>query len=182
MLDNEFVQQSFERFAKAVVKQAKSNLTRGKHRTTGELYKSLDNWKVQVGRGGSVSLVFEMPDYAAYQDRGVKGADNSKSHKMREFTPYRYTSKMPPLKEIQKWVSTRRFQFRDRESGRFKSYEQTARTIQRSIYQKGIPQTLFFTKPFKRNFERLPDDVLDAFQKDVEKWITLSFKDRARFN
>ena len=181
MLDNDFVKQSFDTFAKAVVKQARSNLTRQKKNVSGELYKSLANWEVSVSRNGSVSLIFKMPDYGIYQDRGVKGSNPQKSHKMREFTPYKYTTKAPPLRDLQQWVKARRFQFRDIKSGRFKSYEQTARIIQRSIYQKGIPQTLFFTKPFKRNFGKLPDEILSAFQKDVESWITMNLADKKRF-
>lgn len=181
MLDNDFVKKSFENFAKAVVKQSRSNLTREGHRVSDKLYKSLGDWEVIVSRRGSVSLIFNMEDYGVYQDRGVKGSDPQKSHKMREFTPYKYTTKAPPFKDLRKWVGARRFQFRDRETGRFKSYDETARLIQQSIYKKGIPQTLFFTKPFKRNFGKLPEEILDSFQKDVESWITATFKDKKRF-
>ena len=180
MLKPDYVQQTFERFAKAVVKQARSNLTRGNHKATGELYKSLGDWKVKVGRGGSVSLVFNMEEYGEYQDRGVKGSNPQKSHKMREFTPFKYSDKMPPLKDLRKWVGIKRFQFRNKQ-GKFLSYDQTARMIQRSIYQKGIPQTLFFTKPFKRSFGKLPADVIEAFGNDVERFLTATFREKERF-
>lgn len=181
MLNPKFVEQSFEKFAKAVVKQARANLTRGGHRVTSDLYKSLDKWKVSVGRGGSLTLVFNYEEYGEFQDRGVKGSDPTASHKMREFTPFKFTSKMPPFKDLRKWVGQRGFQFRDRATGQFQSYDQTARTIQRSIYRKGIPQTLFFTKPFKRNFKKLPEDILEAFGRDVEQFLSAQFKDKSRF-
>lgn len=181
MLDSKFVQQSFETFAKAVVKQAKANLTRGGHRVSDDLYRSLDNWVVSVGRGGSVTLEFNFEEYGEFQDRGVKGANPTKAHPTKEFTPYKFTSKMPPFKDLRKWVGKRRFQFRDRETGRFKSYDQTARLIQRSVYEKGIPQTLFFTRPFKAQFQNLPDSIIEAFQNDVELWLSATFKDKGRF-
>lgn len=162
---------AFERFAKAVVKQAKSNLTREKHRVTSKLYKSLDNWDVKVSRNGSVTLEFNMEDYGVFQDRGVKGAKTRKAPNQRENTPYKFTNKMPPFKDLRKWVQARGFQFRDSKTGRFKSYDQTARTIQRSIFNKGIPQTLFFTKPFRRQFDNLPENILDAFGRDVDRFL-----------
>ena len=180
MLDNQFVKLSFERFAKAVVKQARTNLTRNKHNVSGELYKSLDKWEVEVSQRGSVLLKFNMADYGEFQDRGVKGADPTKSHKMKEATPFKYTNKMPPIRDLEKWVKARRFQFRDK-AGKFKSYKETAFIVRNSVYQKGIPQTLFFTKPFKRNFANLPNSLVEAFGNDVERFLSAQFKDKKRF-
>ena len=175
MLESDFIEKSFEKFAKAVVKQARSNLTRGGHKASGDLYKSLDQWKIKV-MPNSISLSFEMEDYAVYQDKGVKGSDPTASHKHKEPTPYKYTSKMPPFPDLRKWVGQKRFQFRDRQTGKFKSYDETARLIQRSIYRKGIPQTLFFTKPFRRNFDKLPEEIIEAFGKDVDRFLTAVFE------
>lgn len=180
MLDLTFVKQSFEGFAKAVVKQAKSNLTRKNKNVSRDLYNSLDDWEVIVSQQGSVTLSFKMEEYGEFQDRGVKGADPTKSHKMTEATPFKYTSKMPPLRDLEKWVSKRRFQFRD-ERGKFKSYKSTAAIIQRSVYQKGIPQTLFFTRPFKMQFKKLPPEIITAFGDDVERFLTATFRDKKRF-
>lgn len=181
MLTTDFTQQAFERFAKAVVKQAKSNLTRGGHRVDDKLYKSLDDWEVKVSARGSVTLVFNMEEYGEFQDRGVKGAKTGKAPNQKEFTPFKFTTKAPPFRPLRDWVAKRRFQFRDRDSGKFKSYDQTARLIQQSIFKKGIPQTLFFTKPFKRQFGNLPDDIIEAFGNDVERFLSATFKDKARF-
>lgn len=180
MLDNEFIKISFERFAKAVVKQARANLTRNKHNVSGELYKSLDNWTVEVSKGGSISLKFSMAEHGEFQDRGVKGADPTKSHKMKESTPYKYTSKKPPIKDLEKWVKAKRFQFRD-SKGKFKSYRDTAFIVQNSVYNKGIPQTLFFTRPFKSKFKDLPGSLISAFGDDVERFLSSQFSDKKRF-
>lgn len=180
MLKPDFIQQSFTRFAKLVVKQARYNLTREKHRASDTLYKSLDNWTVSVTGGGSVVLEFDMPEYAQYLDKGVKGAANFKSHKMAEFTPFRYKDKMPPLKDLKAWVKTRGIKFRDKK-GRYITYDSTAAIIQRSVYQKGIPQTLFFTKPFRTQFKKLPQDILSSFGDDVDRFLTSQLEDTKRF-
>ena len=161
-----------------VVKQARTNLTKGGHKASGSLYKSLADWTIDVSKAGSVSLRI-LPESAVYLDKGVKGAANFKSHRMAEFTPYKFKDKMPPQKEIKDWVRTKSIRFRDKK-GRFISYEQTAFAIQRSIYQKGIPQTLFFTKPFRRWYSKLPSDILKAFGQDVDRLLTASFKDNNR--
>lgn len=146
---------AFERFAKAVIRQAKSNLTRGKHRDKDKLYKSLDNYELKVTKN-SLYLAFFMEEYGEYQDRGVKGAANFKSHKMARFTPFRFKDKMPPIKSLKGWAKR-------------KGLNEYA--VQRSVYKKGIPQTLFFTKPFENNWKNLPETVLDAFGRDVDDML-----------
>ncbi len=161
MLDSKFVEIAFERFAKAVVKKARARLTRGGHKVTGTLYKSLDDYVINVGRGGSIELRMltdTAPDYAIYQDKGVKGAANFKSHKMAEFTPFKFRDKMPPLSAMRQFAKA-------------KGINASPYALQKSIYQKGIPQTLFFTKPFRQEFSNLPESVLKAFGDDVERFL-----------
>ena len=180
LLDSNFIEQSFTKFAKLVVKRARYNLTREDHNASGKLYKSLDNFSVSVSSGGSLSLVFDMPEYAQYLDKGVKGAANFKSHKMAEFTPFRYKDKMPPLKDLKQWVKTRGLKFRDKK-GRYITQDSTAAIIQRSVYQKGVPQTLFFTKAFRTQFKKLPTDILSSFGDDVDRFLTSQLADKKRF-
>ena len=158
MLNPSLTALAFERFAKAVVRKAKGNLTRNGHKNTGALSKSLDNWEVEVSKQGSVSLTFSYEDYGEYQDKGVKGAANFKSHRMKEATPYRFKDKMPPKKPIEAFIKA-------------KGIDIDAFVIQRSIFQRGIPQTLFFTKPFRDSFKDLPENILDAFGGDVDKFL-----------
>jgi len=146
---------ALERFARAVVKQARTNLTRGGHKFTGDLSKSLENWEVKVTQN-SIYLSFSMEEYGDYQDRGVKGAANFKSHKMARYTPYKYKDKMPPTKDLKKW-------------SRSKGLNEFA--VARSIYQKGIPQTLFFTRAFEGQFDNLPETILEVFGNNIDEMI-----------
>ena len=107
MLNPSLTSLAFERFAKAVVRKAKGNLTRNGHKNTGALSRSLDNWEVEVSKQGSVSLTFSYEDYGEYQDKGVKGAANFKSHRMKEATPYRFRDKMPPKKPIEAFIKAK---------------------------------------------------------------------------
>ena len=70
---------------------------------------------------------------------------------------------------MQSYVKRRKIQFRDRKTGKFLSYKSTAFLISRSIYQKGIKPSLFFTKPFVAAFKRLPDELLKAYSIGLDK-------------
>ena len=58
------------KFAKYVIKQARTNLTKGKKNSSKQLYDSLD-YKLKVGQN-SFGVEFLMEEYGAYQDQGGK--------------------------------------------------------------------------------------------------------------
>lgn len=158
------LQQTYDalnKFAKEVIKQSRANLTRGKKNYKKNLYKSLDS-ELSVGPN-SFSLSFIMEEYGMYQDQGVSGVE--KKYK----TPYSYKTKMPPVKPLADWAKFRRIRLRD-EKGRFSKgdYNTIGFLIARKIFKEGIKPSLFFTKPFERNFERLPDELVDRFALDLD--------------
>ena len=149
-------------FAKYVIQQSRSNLTKGDKNVNKNLYNSLDK-EIEVG-ANSFRLAFLMEDYGKFQDKGVSGTERKYN------TPFSYKSKKPPLKPITDWVKNRRFQFRQ-ENGRFMSYQSTAFLVRNSIFKKGIKPSLFFTKPFEKAFERLPDELIEVYGLDVEQFL-----------
>ena len=78
---------------------------------------------------------------------------------------------------IDKWVRQKNIQFKDKRSGRFLSYKSTAFLISRSIYNKGIKPSMFFTKPFENAFKRLPDEVVEKFGLEVDEFMKHALKD-----
>jgi hypothetical protein len=163
MLDNKNTKEYLNAFAKYVIQQSRSNLTKGGKNVDKKLYNSLDK-EIEVG-ANSFRMAFLMEDYGAYQDKGVSGTQKKYD------TPFSYKSKRPPLKPIQDWVTKRRFQFRNRETGKFMSYKSTAFLITKGIFKNGIKPSLFFTKPFEKAFERLPDELVEAYGLDVEQFL-----------
>ena len=170
---NKETQDSLNGFAKYVIQQSRSNLTKGGKKASGDLYKSLGYVVEQTAKGFSLS--FEMEDYGTFQDLGVKG--KVKSSKAPN-SPYRFGTgsgkKGGLTKSINKWVRRKGIQFRDKKSGRFLSYDSTSYLISRSIYQTGIKASLFFTKPFRAAFKRLPDELLEAYSVGLEKQIQVN--------
>ena len=166
------VELELNKFAKEVIRQSRSNLTRKGKRVGNKLYNSLDYALAVSQKGTSFSLEFEMADYGDFVDRGVSGK------KKKYDTPFSFKSKWPPRKEILKWVNAKRLRLRDPETGRFKKggQESLAFLIQRSIFNKGIKPSLFFTKPFENAFKALPPDLEKAFALDVEDLIEFTFR------
>ena len=168
MLADKALQEELNKFAKYVIQQSRSNLSKSDKNVSKELYNSL-GYNVEVTTKGA-ELGFSMEQYGKFQDKGVRGKSSSAKAPN---SPFRFgsgTGKKGGLtNSINKWVKRRGIQFKDRKSGRFLSYQSTAFLISRSIYQKGIKPSLFFTKPFVAAFKRLPDELIEAYSIGLEK-------------
>ena len=167
MLNN--VKDSLNKFAKYVVQQSRSNLTKGKKNVSKSLYNSID-YDLTVSPN-SFSLSFIMDEYGMYQDKGVSGT------KKKYNTPFKYTNKMPPIKPLADWAKFKNIRLRDAK-GKFAkgNYKTIGFLISRSIYRKGIKPSLFFTKPFERSFKNLPDEVVKAFALEIKDLLDFSTK------
>jgi len=177
MLERKEVDATLQKFGKYVIQQSRSILTRTDSNASKRLYNSL-KYEAKA-TPNSFELSFEMEDYGKFQDLGVQGSESSAKAPN---SPYRFgsgTGRPGGLREgIFSWLSNyRRFQFRDKQTGRFLSYEQTSFLISRSIYQKGIKPKRFFTQPFERAFERLPDEVVEAYGLDLEGFLKFTVND-----
>ena len=164
------------KYAKYVVQQSKSNLTKDK-KGGGNLYNSV-SYKIEKSQDDFL-LDFLMEDYGAFVDRGVKGKTSTYPETSAALSKFQYRSgtgqKGGLTKGINSWLKKKRFQFRDKQ-GRFMSYESMTYLISRSIYNKGLKANLFFTKPFEAGLKRLPDDLIKGFALDIEDAIILGTK------
>jgi len=170
MLNNTETLNTLQAFNKYVIQQARTNLTKGNKNVSKKLYDSL---KAQTKvNPNSIENYIEMEQYGQFLDLGVKGKVSSQRAPN---SPFKFGSgkgKPGGLTEgIRGWVKARRFQFKNRETGKFLSYEQTAQLITRSIYLKGTKPTIFFSKPFEDGFKKLPDELVKAYGLDVESFL-----------
>ena len=164
MLDR-FVRDELNKFAKYVIQQARTNLTKRRKNVSRELYDSL-NFNIEENNG-KTSLSFEMEDYGKFQDKGVSGKEKKYN------TPYKYTDKMPPTRAFDKWVIRKGIAPRGK-GGTFAKRQSLKFLIARSIYKKGIRPSMFFTKPFEEAFKRLPDELVEAYSIGIEKQIQVN--------
>ena len=172
------VVEELNKFGKYVVQQSKSNLSKKKHRDTSNLYKGI---KFEVTeQKDSTTLSFDFGtanDYWQFVDKGVKGVSSSAKAPNSPFKFGTGTGKGGGLtKGINGWVARKRFQFKDRQTGQFLSYKATAFLIIRSIWNKGLATTNFFTKPFEQAFKRVPDAIYAAYGLEVEEQLKVRLK------
>ena len=171
------VEKTITKFRDYVIQQSRSNLSKSGKNSSKELYNSLKG--EVVTENGFTIVGFQMADYGAFVDQGVKGKTSSNKAPNSPFKFGSGTGKKGGLtKGINQWVKQKGFQFRDRKSGKFLSYDSTAYLITRSIFHKGIKPSLFFTKPFEEGYKKYIDvDLLKAFGQDIETMVDYNLKD-----
>lgn len=170
-----FVKKALDKFGKGVVKEAKTSLTKKKKKHSSSLYNSI-KYDLKISKN-SFELGFSMNDYGKFIDKGVKGVKSSAKAPNSPFKFGSGTGKKGGLTSgTLGWVKTKRIQFSDKKTGRFMSYKTTAFLIMRSIWNKGIATTNFFTKPFNEAFKRLPDLIVEAYALKVDDFLKYTLR------
>ena len=180
MLTN--VKEELNRFAKYVISQSRANLTRGKKNSSKELYNSLDS-NVKVSKN-SFELTFLMEEYGVFQDKGVKGTKSN--YVENKDSPFSYKSKggknglkgMPPPKAFDKWIIRKGLKGIRDNKGQFISRKSLQFMIARSVFEKGVKASMFFTKPFEKAFKGLNKDLVEAYKLDVEALMKNSINNK----
>ena len=171
-----------ERYKKYVVSQAKRNLSKGRmvrgkkqsYKSSGKLHGSIKGYVTSKmnrdikGRftGGSAmpSLTFEMAQYGKFIDEGVKGSKSTHRDSLMSPNKFRNNKKSVPVGRIRAWCTKKGIS------------EKLAYIIAKSIYEKGIRASHFFTKPLqKRNksmwvqyHKAVADDIALNFANKIE--------------
>tara|TARA_R110002012_G_C11598186_1_gene607013 strand:+ start:31 stop:564 length:534 start_codon:yes stop_codon:yes gene_type:complete len=166
--------EELNKFGKFVIQQARSRLTKGIKRgnkrfsqnDTKKLYNSLE-YK-PFNRSGSIGVEFYMEDYGKFQDKGVKGTKSN--YLENKNSPFSYKSSMPNPEIFEGYIKRKGIKGRDKK-GRFITNKSLQFLIARSIFQKGIKASMFFTKPFNQAYDKLPKDLQEKFVKDIENII-----------
>jgi hypothetical protein len=164
-MDRELQLKALEEFRDFVIQNAKQNLA--VKTASGKLKDSLQA-TVKV-MPNSMTFIFEMEEYGWYQDLGVSGV------KQQYDTQFSFKRKggerglkgMPPPSKLDKWIVRRGLAPRDK--GKFTARKSLQFAIARSIFEKGIKPSLWFTKPFEQGFKGLPDELIDRYGLESEK-------------
>ena len=156
-------EQALEKYAKYVIQQSRSKLTKKGNKASGRLYNSL-SYKIQGGK-----VKFEGLEYGLYIDQGVRGAEGHYADEATSGSPFKYkhhpSSDGPFAKSLSKWIKKKGIRGRDKK-GRFITNQSLSYLIARSIYKKGIRATLFFTKPFERGLDKYGDEIVAGYLED----------------
>jgi hypothetical protein len=163
-----------------VLKQSKSGLTRAGIKSSSKLYKSLRGIvavkqnRTLTGKfasGNHPELTFEMNDYGKFVDKGVQGTKESATGKKYKFDK---SKDMINIGAVESFIG-RKVRVRSND-GKFKAFTKKSKkslifAIAKSIHQKGIKRSLFFTKPLERRAKKTYDNIGKAAADD----ITLQF-------
>jgi hypothetical protein len=162
-------------FAKYVVQQSRSNLTKSKKNSSKNLYNSIEG-KTSTG-ANSFSLSFIMEDYAMFQDQGVRGAGGTR----KTTSQFKRTNNKGKIWKQKGGNSP--FSFKEGRKPSVKHFEAWSRkkglsayAVREAVFRQGIKPSFFFTKPFERAFKNLPNQVVEAFALDIEDLLDFSTK------
>ena len=164
--------EALNKFAKYVVQQSRSNLTKSDKNVSKELYNSL-GYDLNVSKN-SFSLSILMEDYGVFQDKGVSGTEKKYN------TPFKYTNKRPPASAFSNWVVRKGLKGTRDAKGRFVSRKGLMFAVANSIFKKGIKPSMFFTTPFQKSFKDLPEELILSFGLDLERFIDFTIKDNLK--
>ena len=123
-----------KKYAKYVVQQAKSNLTKDK-KGSGDLYNSVKY--VLDTESDAFLLAFLMEKYGAYVDEGVKGANPSLIKGGVQKAPlskFKYTNKMPPMQILADWAKSKNIRFRNAKGQYAKGSNRSMGFVYRKAY------------------------------------------------
>ena len=149
---------ALEKYAKYVIQQSRSNLSKGKNNASKKLYNSL-SYKINKNR-----VTFESEKYGEFLDKGVRGSKHDYAES--QSSPFKFTTKQPPSSVFDKWIKTRGIKGRDKKTGRFIKNKTLSFLIARSIKNKGIRATMFFTKPFEAGVDKYSDEMIQGILQD----------------
>ena len=171
-MKTEALERYLNSFGKQVVNRAKGNLQKAKGGGT-NLENSL-SFKVITDADG-FSVQFFMDSYGTFVDKGVSGTDVRRSFKDYKgktiSSPYKYTTKQPPSRVLDKWIVKKGIAPRD-EKGRFMSRKSISFLIARSIKRKGIQGISFFQKPLMLGLNQFGKEMLGAVKDDIINGLT----------
>lgn len=169
-MDQKEVEKTFQEFGDYVIAKAKANLKSSNKSASGKLSESLD-YELKVG-ANSIEFDFFAEDYWKFVDKGVKGKTSSAKAPN---SPYQFgsgTGKKGGLRSaIDKWVIQKGLNNVRDKQGRFINRKQMVSMISSAIYNRGLRPTEFFSKPFEEGFKQLPDEILEAYGKDLDKFL-----------
>lgn len=163
MARKELLEAVLTKFAKFVIQQSRTNLTKGRHNFDKTLYNSL-RYSLSVGEN-SFSLSFDMEDYGEFQDKGVRGAGGTR----KTTSAFKRTNNKGKIWKQKAPDSP--FSFKEGKKPSVKHFKAWAEAkglnpfaVRESVFRQGIPATKFFSTPFKLGFNKLPTEIVQAFE------------------
>ena len=183
MLEKSETQKQLDKFKNYVISESRKNLTNLKKNSSKKLYSSLKSHAVAMPN--SFMMDFFMVDYGHFQDKGVNGVGPAgkdrfgNPKKVIRDGKYKFGTGSGPAgglrRGLDKWIVRKGIAPRGT-GGKFISRQNLKFLMARSIFRHGIKPSLFFTKPFEKAFQKLPDELIEKFGLDTINLFKLTVK------
>ena len=179
MLDKKFIQKALTDFGDNVVKESRNRLASSSPSSndTNKLSKSIGYDLEVSNKGTSFAFSFEMEEYGAYQDQGVRGVGGPRKTTSKFKTSSGKTNNRGKLWR-QKGPKGTPFSFKEGKRPPVKAFEGWSKrkglspfAVAESVYRQGLEAKKFFTIPFNEQFAKLPDELLKAFGDDLDNFL-----------
>ena len=146
--------------ATRLVKNRKGNTVKRKIDFSGNLRKSI-KYEVEVFKN-SFGFYIEMEDYGKDVDQGQPAGSK------------------PSIPDLKNWIKYKPVRLRDSQGSFVKMTNlrvvSFAKLIQKNIQKHGTAATNFISEPFSAEFKKLPDELIEAFGLDVDKFLEQQFR------
>tara|TARA_R100001086_G_scaffold249990_1_gene192329 strand:+ start:6011 stop:6553 length:543 start_codon:yes stop_codon:yes gene_type:complete len=173
--------QAMQKLGSNVVREGKGILKKKKKTTSSNtLYNEFDYMVTSSKDNVTLEWSFgNADDYWQFVDEGVRGAGGFKGsgRAKGQGSPFKFSNKMPPRRAIDKWIVSKPLKSARDKKGRFIKRKSLAFLIQRSIFQKGLERTQFFSKPFTQQLKQQTENITNAFADDLELALEKTLKD-----
>tara|TARA_R100001443_G_scaffold103809_2_gene112268 strand:+ start:1324 stop:1854 length:531 start_codon:yes stop_codon:yes gene_type:complete len=166
------VERYLNSFGKQVVNRAKGNLQKAKG--GGTALENSINFSV-IKKSGTLTVRFKMAAYGQFLDKGVSGTAKKISYKNRDGkvkpSPFKYTTKAPPIDIISKWIKKKGIKGHGVKRGRSTNTGQfvsgLAYLISKKIKREGIKSLSFFQKPLMLGMKQFTSKFGKAIAEDI---------------
>jgi len=169
-------QKELKSFSDYVIQQSRTRLTKKKQNNTSQLYNSLKHSPVKKTNDG-LEVVLEMDYYGQFQDKGVRGVGGVRK------TTSKFNRRNNKGKLWKQKGGKSPFSFKEGNKPSVKHFIDWSKSkglspyaVREAVYHQGIKPTQFFTKSFNMGYEKLPQELQEAFLLDVEYAIVLAQK------
>lgn len=162
--------QKLKQWAKYIVQQARTRLSKAKKNASKGLYKSIEANILETK--DNASIVVNYNDYGKFIDHGVKGTDKTYPESAMSKFRFRPSSKVLGMElatgTFAKWAKSRNIRFRD-DKGKFKkgNYKSIGIAFALSVKKKGIRATHFMSKTIETSVDKFEGELKEALKKDI---------------
>ena len=190
-MDTKSLEKYLNDFGNKVIKDAKDNMaaskdSMGKKRGDTAVGQSIRFEVVSDEKGFTTK--FYMLDYGTFLDKGVSGNETQRSFKnykgVVESSPYKYTTKGPPIDILSKWIKKKGIKPKGLGKGRSKKTGQYvsgfAYLISKKIKREGIKSLSFFQNPFGEGYDELKIKMLKELKLDIQTYLTTFYRPKQK--